>query len=157
MHTASIIWGIGALISIIALLLYFRGKQKRKQVSIHARLDYLGKMQHLVFSRRACWGQGYALGVDTAKQVLFYTSSLQDQETCTLLNLANVKNCTVVNAHQEVEGSRVIDQIRLSFTMKNGPTHQDLVFYDRAENLHFTNELLLAEKWKAILSAETAL
>ena len=142
---------LGILIPIAALFLYFQRKQRNEQNKARLHVDKLGKEKGLTFSLYEFWGSGYAIGLDTSKKVLFYLYSVAGKEEYSLVNLADVERCTVINDHRNVNENRVIDQIRLSFTFKGSRAHQSLLFYDKETNLSFTNELLLAEKWKSIV------
>jgi hypothetical protein len=151
MDPKSIIVALGSLIPIAALFLYIQRKQRNEQNKARLHLDRLGKGQGLTFSLYEFWGAGYAIGLDTSKKVLFYLHSVAGKEEHTKVNLADVAKCILINDHRNVNENRVIDQIRLNFTFKDSRAHQSLLFYDKETNLNFTNELLLAEKWKSIL------
>lgn len=151
MDLESIIMAFGALLLVAAPMLYFQRKQKNKQSKERLNLDRLGKAEGLEFSLYEFWDSGYAIGLDTSKKVLCYFTRIAGKEEYTLISLAEVGNCTVINDHRDVNENRVIDQVRLGFTFKDTRAHKSLLFYDREANLNFTNELLLAEKWKNII------
>ncbi|MDX5435580.1 MAG: hypothetical protein LPK03_00185 [Pontibacter sp.] len=148
-----IIMGLGALILIAVPIFLFQKKQRNKQSKTKLHLDNLGKEQGLVFSLYEFWDSNYVIGLDTSKKVLCYYTCVTDKENYTLISLAEVEKCTVINDHRDVNNNRVIDQIRLSFTFKDSRANKSLLFYDREANLNFTNELILAKKWESIISS----
>lgn len=145
--------GLGAVLLVIAPIYIAQRKHKGEQNKTKLYLDSLGQAQGLKFSLYEFWGVGYAIGLDTSKKMLCYVDSVANEENPTFINLAEVEKCAVINEHRTINDNRVIEQIKLDFTLKNSRTHQSLLFYDREANLNFTNELVLAEKWKAALTS----
>ncbi|MBC5992212.1 hypothetical protein [Pontibacter cellulosilyticus] len=153
MDTQSIVMAFGSLMLMAAIAIYFWQKQRINQNEAKLRFDRLGEAKGLTFSQYEFWGSGYAVGLDTSKQVLCYLTNIADKEDCTLVSIAEVVKCIVINDYRDVNGTRVIDQIRLDFTFKGSRAHKRLLFYDREINLNFTNELLVAEKWKTVITS----
>ncbi|WP_439882742.1 hypothetical protein ACSX1A_06135 [Pontibacter sp. MBLB2868] len=156
MDLQTLLIGLGVLMFAIAPIFYFQRKHRNEQNETRIHLDRLGRAQGLSFSVYEFWGSGYAIGLDTSKKVLCYVDSVANEEKPTFINLAEVEKCTVINEHRTINDNRVIEQIKLDFTLKNSRTHQSLLFYDREANLNFTNELVLAEKWKATVNARVS-
>lgn len=114
--------------------------------------------QHgLTIGQHDFWNQRYGLGLDEGQRKLFYWHDDAHDPQEVVVELNEVRKCTVNNVYREVNGNRIIDMIGLRLTMQGARSPElYLSFYDKEGSMMLSNELPLAEKWNGIIQASTA-
>lgn len=154
MDLGSTIIGIVCLVLIIVPVLYFqRGQIKKRKKLLHDLVN-LAEQQQLKISQYDFWGPFYAIGIDTDKKELLYTKRKEGKDQETLVDLSEVRQCSVNNISRDANGGRTIERIELVFTFKNAKyPEKTLEFYSREETLNLNEELKLSEKWRDIVNS----
>lgn len=153
MDIASVIIGLVSLALFIVPVIYIQGKQKKAETRLQEDFLRVARQQQLVISQHDLWNSRFAIGIDTDKGVLFYLKKWEEGKEELQIHLSEVASCRVNNENREVNGNRVIDLIELRFTFRGSKLReQALEFYSKEESMSLSEELLLAEKWKSIVS-----
>ena len=150
----TIIIGVISLAVFVVPVLYLITRHKKKAGEALREFLALGEQQQLRLTRHDFWEPGLAIGLDEGQRKLLYLQKQDSFMKQTLIDLAEVKSCTVVNLHHEVNGNRIIDEVALHVTFLDAKRPiQSLVFYSKAWDMLPNVELRLAEKWNASINA----
>lgn len=154
MDITSAIIGLISLALFIVPILYIQGKQKKGTKKLLDDYARLAEKHRLTISKSDSWNNCFVIGLDKAQSKLLYLKKQKEKEHVVLINLPDVETCTVTNLHRDVNNNRVIDFIGLRFKLR-GPkqAEQALEFYNKDESMYLSDELLLCEKWSAIVNA----
>ena len=151
MDLSTIIISIIALMLFVVPIMYIKSVQKKKAQK-HLN-EFLGQAQaqQLQLTQHEFWDDCYGIGLDEAKQKLFYVKKHQGNEQQQVVNLAEMKSCSVSTTSREAGDNTVIEQISLRFTPRT-PKAQELYleFYSHEVNLMVSGELRTANKWSDI-------
>ncbi len=151
-----------AVIVICLLFLSIAVKQKDKRIYLMLkRFSELGTVKNLSFSSQEILGSG-VIGLDgMSRKLLFLTSVDGSEFVQRLINLDEVRKCTVKkvfsNTRWGVFKNRqlptFVESISLHFEFHNGKEPVDIPFYNHLENPVFHPDEIeqKAERWKQIL------
>lgn len=139
----------------VAPILYIQRKQKAKTAKLLSDFLRLAEARQLKITAHELWSECYGIGLDEGQQKLFYVSTREGNEQQVQINLTDVKKCAVVSAGRDVSDGKVIDQVELRLTPRNGK-ELHLEFYNKEENLHMSGELQIAQKWSDLVNAAVA-
>ncbi|WP_162055025.1 hypothetical protein [Pontibacter pamirensis] len=153
MDITSVIIGLISLaLFAVPVMLIQRKQKQQKQKQLQHFLD-IAQQQQLTITQHDLWNHHFAIGIDTEQSILLFLKKRAEGEGMLLLHLSEVAACRVNNVNREVAGNRVIDLIELRFTFQvSGLREQAVEFYNREESMSLNEELLLAEKWRDIVS-----
>ncbi|MFD3003203.1 hypothetical protein ACFS7Z_22770 [Pontibacter toksunensis] len=152
--TSAIIGIISLALFVVPVILIQRNQKQQKRKHLQHFL-YVAQQQQLKITQYDLWSHNFAIGIDTEQNILFYLKKQAEGEGMLLVHLSEVSACRLNNMNREVGGNRVIDLIELRFTFQGlGLREQAVVFYNREESMSLSEELLLAEKWRAIVSTK---
>jgi hypothetical protein len=148
MDFETIIIGTILLAVFIVPVIYLMTKQKKKAGRAIRDLLVLGEQQQLRLTKYDFWEPGLAIGLDEGQRKLLYLQKQDEILKQTLIDLAEVKSCTVANMHHDANGNRIIEEVALHIAFRDSKrAMQPLVFYNRQWNMLPNVELRLAEKW----------
>jgi hypothetical protein len=151
MDLGSAIFGLITLACFIVPIVYLQITKKKEEKRFLKNFLDVAAQQGLVIAQSDFWNHSYAIGIDSKANKLFYLKKHEGVEQKTLVNLAEVVNCKLINVNRNVNDSRVVDHVGLSFTFRNvRMPEQTLAFYNREESMGIGDEIQLSEKWKAI-------
>lgn len=151
MDLESFIIGLISLALFIVPIMLIQRKQRQQKKKFLENFMNLAEQKQLKITEYDFWNHCFAIGIDKGQNKLFYLKKQNEGEQTALINLSEVAACRVINMNREVNGDRVIDFIELRFTFRNpGIPEQALEFYNKEKSLSLNEELLIAEKWKAI-------
>ncbi len=136
-------------------ILYVQRKQKSRTAKLLSDFLRLGESRQLRVTKHELWNDCYGIGLDEGQKKLFYVSTRNSNEQQLLVNLLDLKKSTVASVRREVNGSKIIDQVGLRLTPREGKELY-LEFYNKEENLNMSGELQLAEKWNGLISGSIA-
>jgi hypothetical protein len=153
MDLATLIIGLLSVAVFIVPVLYIQRKQKGNSGKLLAAFMAAGAQQGLRITKHERWNEQFAIGLDETQHKLFYMNKQALTPQQVVVDLAEVKNCAVVNMSRDVNGSRIIDLIGLRFSFHNTKWPEQLLeFYNKEESMLLSGELQLAEKWRVIVS-----
>jgi hypothetical protein len=158
MDFETLIIGLLAMAVFIVPIYLIQIKQKGNSGKMLAGFRAMAAQQQLHFTRLDSWNDNYAIALDEVQQKLMYMNGLEANTPYLIIDfLKEVKKCTLINEHRDINGNRVIDRIALHLTLHSGKQReQELVFYDREQSMILSGELPLAEKWCLLISETVA-
>lgn len=146
---------IGLVITALCVfpLVYMHWSQKKDRQKFLAEFLHLATQQQVVVTQHEVWGNYFGLGLDTKANKLFYYKKRGDKEQKTVINLAEVERCSVLNVKKALNNDQVIDRLELVFTIRNPRAgEKTLEFFSRDEFMTLSGELQLIEKWKVLIN-----
>ncbi len=106
-------------------------------------------------------GLQFAIGLSADNGEVYFAKTNAGTETGQCIILHNIKRCRVNTVYRIVGSANgketVIDRLELVFQAKDPKApEQALVFFDTADQLQLTDELMLVRKWEERLNAAIA-
>ncbi|EMR04380.1 hypothetical protein [Cesiribacter andamanensis] len=145
--------GLVVLSALPFIYFYYAGQAKTK--AFIADFMALARQQSATISQYEVWGYYTALGIDARTNQLFYYRKREGREKKSLINLSEVEKCRVVISKKALNEDQVIDRIELALSLRNGrQADETLLFYSREDSMSLSDELMLVEKWKVLISAQ---
>ncbi len=146
-----IIGAVAMALCALPFIMMSRSKNKREKYfleSLSKAADKCGCKieQYEVFSN-------FAIGIDTAKKVVFYCRKAKDSTKVKTIKCAEIKSCKINKISKDYDGRNIIDKLELNLT----PIHNNhqaiiLVFYKSKVNAQLYGELQAIEKWSQLIN-----
>jgi hypothetical protein len=99
----------------------------------------------------------FAIGIDIPKKLLFFTKKIGTSYSNKMINLHDIRQCTVENNGRTITNHyvtyRVIDSLDLRFisSIKNRDDSV-LHFFNTSDNLQLSGELQIIEQWSELIN-----
>ncbi|MDX1316652.1 MAG: hypothetical protein R3262_03840 [Xanthomarina gelatinilytica] len=157
MESHSTIIGIViALVIIIPLILIQTSQKRQKKNSRKGFMEEASK-HHLQVKTPDFWGTYYAMAIDETANKLIYSKIIDAEHQVTLVDLSLVDSCDIVRTqrtHKNKTTSKIeTDRIDLVITYKS-KNKEVLEFYNVDVNFEMNNEIVLLDKWNAIIKSK---
>ncbi|WP_439882691.1 hypothetical protein ACSX1A_05870 [Pontibacter sp. MBLB2868] len=157
MDFETVIIGLVSVAFFLVPILYVQHVQKAKKNKIIEDFIKLGEQQQLTITQYDFWEPFYAIGIDTEKKKLLYTRNQAGNEQQELVDLAEIIKSGISKTSTDSGGNKVIERVDLALHTRTPKQQAKFIeFYSKEENLNFSNELLLSEKWNNIIQAHIA-
>lgn len=156
MDSSSLIIGLFLFFIFVGPLVYLERAKKSKRNKSLKKFHELAEKQGLKLTQTDKWNS-YAIGIDPTAHKIYYLKELKDRNIETVLDLAGVQKCRVLNEGRSVDSGKnaqkVIERLGLAFTNgQPGKGETVLEFYHVDDHTSLTDELPLLEKWQKIAS-----
>jgi len=94
----------------------------------------------------------YIIGMDVTKRVVFFLNNQKDAEVHQVVNLSEIRSCSVYLQHKTIKGKRgnfqQIERVALSLIPNDKSQNQmDLCFYEAHDGSQLVGELQSVEDW----------
>jgi hypothetical protein len=158
MDKASTLLVIGIIVLTALPFIIFDVFKKMKKKKFWKNYIYLSEKANLKFSQKEVWNNCYAIGIDSDSMKLFYFNKNDDKEDGTLIDLAEVEKCRIVNTDRHLKGmninNNIANRLELVFTYHNsGIPEKGLEFYMNTEFMPTTDDFAQAENWLKIVNS----
>ena len=150
-----------SLTGVIMALIYTHKKQNKKQTArLLDQFSLLGMGYDLSFSSQEIL-TGRMIGLDGIHRKLLLVEEKEKAWSHTLINLQDVKNCTLQKSYQQLyiapgDGNKQsqVQEISVQFTFRNDQEPVSIVFYNHIlHNIFVMAELeTKAREWQVVLS-----
>ncbi|MFD2824741.1 hypothetical protein ACFS5M_13745 [Lacinutrix iliipiscaria] len=154
----TIIGGVIALIIILPLI-FIQVAQKRKKSKSKKRFIDEAQKNNLNITEHDFWGTYYAIAIDERANMLIYSKIIEDEHITKIINLDQLATCEIIKTNRNYTNKKTTkietDKIDLILCYKDSKkTKEVLEFYNVDINFEMSNEVLLLEKWEALIKSK---
>ncbi|HET6245272.1 MAG: hypothetical protein H0V01_02025 [Bacteroidetes bacterium] len=114
---SAIIGAILIAICIVPFILMSRGRKKREKQILQSLTDIAVQHNCQISQHEFCGD--FVIGIDEAKNFVFFHKQRKDRVIEQFIDLAKIQNCKVINSNQTITNKdgnyKVIDKLELSF------------------------------------------
>ncbi|HEX6983388.1 MAG TPA: hypothetical protein VF181_11565 [Balneolaceae bacterium] len=153
--TSIIIAIIGLSFFLVPVALDYLLKKKSSK-KIEKELFRLAKSKNARITKCDVWRDSYAIGIGSDSRKLFYLKKQQDKNEEIMINLAEVKKCSISKTNGSIKGQHNrmnVNQVSLILTfLDSDKPEKKLAFYRKDQDQNLQGEIDLAEKWVSIIN-----
>ncbi|MDO6803648.1 hypothetical protein Q4595_14435 [Wenyingzhuangia sp. 1_MG-2023] len=130
-----------------------KNKKKKEKQLLNA-IKNLAEQQHCQLTQHQLCG-AYAIGIDTAKNFLFFQLNTNEGPKQQYIDLSTIKNCNVSSSNKIISNNNIIDRLDLELisTDKNKPSFL-LEFYSFDLSYQLSGELQSIEQWSNLIQKQ---
>jgi hypothetical protein len=150
-------WSI-VLLAVIALVLYLKEKNRKKDEKTLEPLLALAREQNAEISQYNSWDRSL-IGIDNNESgKMFFIRSIPGMQVREVIDLSEVADCKMVKIERKVKYNKeivtVTDRILLVISFLNHKPEIRLEFYnDDYDQLTLSGELQLAQSWTSLIKS----
>jgi L-cysteine desulfidase len=127
------------------------GIRKKKEKQLLESIKDLAKQKNCEINHHEICGN-YVIGIDEAKNFLFFQLNEKEKEKQQFVNLSTIKSCNVSNINRIIKNNKIIERLNLEFTLfDKNRSNVVLEFYNVDLSCQLNGELQSIEKWNGLI------
>ncbi|HRX32271.1 MAG: hypothetical protein H6537_05920 [Bacteroidales bacterium] len=138
------------VIIILPLVLSYRSRLKKEHEILHE-ISRIANQHNCTISKQELCGD-FAIGIDTKNKFVFFKKKNKFQEYEQLINLADIKSCTINNGSKNDKALSLLCLVFKPIT-KDKPDIE-LEFYNANSSRQLSGELQSIETWHKLINEQ---